>query len=67
MVVTPDGRRAVSSYQDNTLKVWDLKSGEPNATYSFRVPVHCCAVVNDRTIVVGDDVGRVYCIALETA
>ena len=26
--MSPDGRWAVSASQDNTLKVWDLKSGE---------------------------------------
>ena len=25
--MTPDGRRAVSASEDNTLKVWDLESG----------------------------------------
>jgi WD40 repeat protein len=28
VVITPDGRRAVSASADGTLKVWDLESGE---------------------------------------
>ena len=28
MAVTADGRRAVSASRDNTLKVWDLESGQ---------------------------------------
>ncbi len=28
MAVTPDGRRALSTSWDNTLKVWDLDSGK---------------------------------------
>ena len=28
MAVTADGRRAVSASDDNTLKVWDLETGE---------------------------------------
>jgi WD40 repeat protein len=27
VTVTPDGRRAVSASEDNTLKVWDLETG----------------------------------------
>ena len=27
MTIAPDGRRAVSTSEDNTLKVWDLESG----------------------------------------
>ena len=28
MAVTADGRRAVSASEDNTLKVWDLETGQ---------------------------------------
>ena len=32
VAITPDGRRAVSASEDNTLKVWDLETGEEEKT-----------------------------------
>jgi WD40 repeat protein len=50
--VFPDGRRIVSGggYKDNTLKVWDVETGECLATLeghseSVRCGVHCTFVM----------------------
>src|SRR4051794_17938340 len=32
MAVTPDGKQAISTSSDNTLKVWDLESGRLHRT-----------------------------------
>jgi WD40 repeat protein len=32
VVISPDGQKAVSASSDNTLKLWDLNSGEPVRT-----------------------------------
>jgi len=46
--VTPDGRRAVSASNDQTLKVWDLESGRVLATLEGHVDrVNACAVTLD--------------------
>ena len=40
VAITPDGRRAVSASEDNTLRVWDLESGQSLRTlegHSIRV------------------------------
>jgi WD40 repeat protein len=34
VVVTPDGKRAVSASWDNTLKVWDVEAGAALVTFS---------------------------------
>ncbi len=34
VAVTPDGQRAVSASEDNTVKVWDLETGEVLATFT---------------------------------
>ncbi|MDI9639598.1 hypothetical protein QM565_28230 [Geitlerinema splendidum] len=34
MPITPDGTQAVSASHDDTLKLWDLRTGEALATFS---------------------------------
>jgi WD40 repeat protein len=65
VAVTPDGKRMLSAPDDRTLKVWNLETGLPIATFHCDAATFCCAFADDRRIVVGDWVGRVYFLALE--
>ncbi len=66
LAVTPDGRRAISGSDDNTVRVWDLESGELLCTFTADAAVLACAVgPHGRTIVAGDEAGRVHFLRLE--
>jgi WD40 repeat protein len=65
VAVTPDGRRAVSASNDNALKIWDLETGVIIATFLCDAALRCCACVDDRTIIAGDEGGRVHLLSLE--
>jgi WD40 repeat protein/nucleoside phosphorylase len=57
--VTPDGRRAVSASSDNTLKVWDLKTGM--CLFTHRANTSYLAVATTATaIIAGDAAGVVW-------
>jgi WD40 repeat protein len=57
VVVTPDGRRAVSGSDDHMLKVWDLESGTELATlYGHTDTVHVMVVTPDgHRVISGSD------------
>jgi WD40 repeat protein len=65
VVVAPDGRWAVSASEDKTLWVWDLDAGLPIAAFTCDAEALCCAFAGPRTIVAGDELGRVHFLALE--
>ena len=66
VAVTPDGKRAVSASEDNTLKVWDLETGEVLATFTCDGAAHCCAFSEAlKLIVAGDAGGHVHFLRLE--
>ncbi|QRK06707.1 SIR2 family protein [Archangium violaceum] len=66
--VTPDGRRVVSSADDNTLKVWELETGRELATLQGHSgPVTGCAVTPDgRRVVSSSDDNTLKVWELET-
>jgi WD40 repeat protein len=65
VAVTPDGRRAVSAGWDLTLRVWDLQTGKEITTFNAEGRMFSCAVAPDgRTIVAGDESGRVHFLRL---
>jgi WD40 repeat protein len=66
VAVTRDGKRAVSVSRDCTLRVWDLSRGVVIATFTADAAMDACAVAPDgRTIVAGDELGRVHFLRLE--
>jgi WD40 repeat protein len=68
VAVTPDGRRAMSGSADKTLRLWDLESGEEIAIFTGEGRMLSCALTSDgRTIIVGDESGRVHFLRLVEA
>ena len=63
--MTPERQRAVSASDDETLKVWELNTGEVLAAFSCDGHALCCAFHDDKRIISGDAVGRVHFITLE--
>ena len=54
VAVTGDGKQAISASIDNTLKVWDLETGEVIASFTGEYPLSCCAVAPDGVTIVAD-------------
>jgi len=71
VVVTPDGRYAISASTDRTLKVWDistelnagLETGRELATVALEGMPNCITVAPDGvTTLAGDGAGNIYCL-----
>jgi WD40 repeat protein len=66
VAITSDGQLAISASRDNTLKVWDLSSGEVVTSFSGDGELYSCAFAPDGlTIVAGGDSGQVHFLRLE--
>lgn len=66
VTVTTDGKRVISASRDETLKVWDISSGNIIASFTGESPISCFTIASDGvTIVAGDESGRVYFLRLE--
>jgi WD40 repeat protein len=60
MTLMPDGQHVVTVSSDRTLKVWNLVTGGLVARLDFDSSPQACAITPDgRTLVVGDNHGRV--------
>jgi WD40 repeat protein len=47
--------------QDETLKVWDLRTGQSLATLEAHAPLRCCVITPDgKTILAGDFAGALH-------
>jgi WD40 repeat protein len=61
VAVTADGRFAVSASADNTLKVWDLGTGQALTTLQIHAGFVFCAITPDaKTILAGDRAGALH-------
>jgi WD40 repeat protein len=66
VAATPDGKRAVSTSGDKTVKVWDLETGwPPLTTFHCDATANCCAFAGAQLIVAGDEGGRMHFLQLE--
>ncbi|NMG19293.1 WD40 repeat domain-containing protein [Brasilonema bromeliae] len=66
VAVTPDGKYVISGSEDNTLKVWNLETGEVIASFTADSALMCCAVAPDGvTIAAGEVTGRIHFLRLE--
>jgi WD40 repeat protein len=65
VVLTSDIRYGVSAARDNTVRVWNVRTGKQVASQTVDAPVLDCAVSEDgRTIVAGDETGHVHFLEL---
>jgi WD40 repeat protein len=65
VALSADCKRAISSSDDRTLKVWNLESGVSVATFTCDFPTRCCTIHGTQTILAGDESGRVHFLSLE--
>jgi hypothetical protein len=65
VAVTADGKRAISASLDKTLKVWELDSGLPFATFQCDASAICCIFAGNQMIVAGDAGGHLHFLQLE--
>ena len=64
--MTQDGEKAVSASDDNTLKVWEIKSGQVIAYFFGDYPLLSAAVAPDGlTFVAGGASGTVHILRQE--
>ena len=68
VALTPDGRYAMSGSKDKTIKVWDWQQGTLAASFAGEGAMMTLTITpHDRTVIAGDEVGRMYFLRLEGA
>ena len=64
--VYDNGAKAISASDDATIRVWRIDAREVLSIFVADAPVTACAVTPDgRTIVAGDEAGRIHILRLE--
>jgi WD40 repeat protein len=64
VALTPDGNRAVSASEDNTLRVWDVATGTTIAVYPLESHGRSVAVTSGHQIIVGTAGGQLHFLTL---
>lgn len=65
-VVIQDGRRVVTASVDKTIRIWNLERGELLATFTGEDGfISCAAALDGKTIIAGEDSGRVHVLRLQ--
>ena len=59
--LSSDGSLAVLALANQTLKVWNLSTGQVISTIPTSALIYCCAITPDvKTIVAGDSIGALH-------
>ena len=66
VAVTTDGKFAISTSYDKTLRLWNLKDGKCQIVLTGDVPFNCCAIDRaEALLIVGDQLGGVHFFELQ--
>jgi WD40 repeat protein len=66
VAVTPDGQRAISACWDDTIRMWELETGNVSATFTCDGAATCCAFSEALDLIVAGDLGgHVHFLHLE--
>jgi WD40 repeat protein len=66
VAVSPDGKHAVSGSEDDTLKVWDLSTGEEVTSFIGESQIYACSIAPNRNTIVGGGLsGKLHILQLE--
>jgi WD40 repeat protein len=68
MVVIPKSKLFITVSDDLTIKVWDIFSKSSLVTFQVENPICACDITPDgQTIIIGDNLGKIHFLRLETS